>query len=227
MIVCIDFTALADSTDSDILKATDEYQSNATPTRKNNYTGLLKDYNLITICAESFCPWFISVELTPTLYKLSHTGILFENYYGTFQSVTTNGEYTMCMGLYPDMSRTKTDSSFNVAGTNYLPFCLGNARTVPVKTVREPSPTAVAATRYTWDEQLCLATLQKIRWPSSTTDGRTVIIWITHAGAAICTEYWITRKSWTIWPKDLIKKQQTTLSTMQHSKKNNTTSWRI
>lgn len=127
VIESIDFTALADSTDSDILKATDEYLSNATPTRKNNYTGLLKDYNLITICAESFCPWFISEELPPTLYKLSHTGILFENYYGTFQSVTTNGEYTMCMGLYPDMSRTKTDSSFNVAGTNYLPFCLGNA----------------------------------------------------------------------------------------------------
>lgn len=127
VIESIDFTALADSTDSDILKATDEYLANATPTRKNNYTGLLKDYNLITICAESFCPWFISEELTPTLYKLSHTGILFENYYGTFQSVTTNGEYTMCMGLYPDMSRTKTDSGFNVAGTNYLPFCLGNA----------------------------------------------------------------------------------------------------
>ena len=123
----IDFTALASSADSDILKATDEYLANVTPTRKNNYTGLLKDYNLITICAESFCPWFISEELTPTLYKLSHTGILFENYYGTFQSVTTNGEYTMCMGLYPDMSRTKTDSSFNVAGTNYLPVCLGNA----------------------------------------------------------------------------------------------------
>ena len=123
----IDFTALASSADSDILKATDEYLANVTPTRKNNYTGLLKDYNLITICAESFCPWFISEELTPTLYKLSHTGILFENYYGMFQSVTTNGEYTMCMGLYPDMSRTKTDSSFNVAGTNYLPVCLGNA----------------------------------------------------------------------------------------------------
>lgn len=127
VIESIDFTALADSTDSDILKATDEYLTSVTPTRKNNYTGLLKDYNLITICAESFCPWFISEELTPTLYQLSHTGIIFENYYGTFQSVTTNGEYTMCMGLYPDMSRTKTDSSFNVAGTNYLPFCLGNA----------------------------------------------------------------------------------------------------
>ena len=127
VIESIDFAALASSADSDILKATDEYLANATPTRKNNYTGLLKDYNLITICAESFCPWFISEELTPALYKMTHTGIIFENYYGSFQSVTTNGEYTMCMGLYPDMSRTKTDSSFNVAGTNYLPFCLGNA----------------------------------------------------------------------------------------------------
>ncbi len=123
----IDFAKLAGSTDSAILKATDEYLAKITPSRKSNYTGLLKDYNLITICAESFCPWFISEELTPTLYKMTHTGIIFENYYGSFQSVTTNGEYTMCMGLFPDMSRTKTDSSFNVAGTNYLPFCLGNA----------------------------------------------------------------------------------------------------
>ena len=127
VIESIDFTALADSADDETLKNTDQYLAAVIPTRKNNYTGLLKDYNLITICAESFCPWFISEELTPTLYKMTHTGIIFENYYGTFQSVTTNGEYTMCMGLYPDMSRTKTDSSFNVAGTNYLPFCLGNA----------------------------------------------------------------------------------------------------
>ena len=127
VIESIDFPKLAESTDDAMCKTTDEYLAQVVPTRKNSYTGLLQDYNLITICAESFCPWFISEELTPTLYKLSHTGILFDNYYGTFQSVTTNGEYTMCMGLYPDMSRTKTDSSFNVAGTNYLPFCLGNA----------------------------------------------------------------------------------------------------
>ena len=127
VIESIDFTKLASSTDSAILKATDEYLAKITPSRKSNYTGLLKDYNLITICAERFCPWFISEELTPALYKMTHTGIIFKNYYGSFQSVTTNGEYTMCMGLYPDMSRTKTDSSFNVAGTNYLPFCLGNA----------------------------------------------------------------------------------------------------
>lgn len=123
----IDFEALAASTDNEMLAALDRYFATVIPSRKNEYTGMLSDYNLITICAESFCPYFISKELTPTLYKMSTTGILFENYYGTFQSVTTNGEYTMCMGLYPDMSRTKTQSSFDVSSGNYLPFCLGNA----------------------------------------------------------------------------------------------------
>ena len=123
----IDFQALAESTDDDMLKGLDGFFGTMSPTRKNDYTGLLQDYNLITICAESFSPWLISEELTPTLYKLSTTGIIFENYYGTYQSVTTNGEYTFCMGLYPDMSRTKTQSSFDVSSGNYLPYCLGNA----------------------------------------------------------------------------------------------------
>ncbi len=123
----IDFQKLAASTQDETLIGLDTYLSTVVPTRKNDYTGLLEDYNLITICAESFCPYFISEELTPTLYEMTQTGILFHNYYGTFQSVTTNGEYTMCMGLYPDMSRTKTSSSFDVSGSNYIPFCLGNA----------------------------------------------------------------------------------------------------
>ena len=104
VIESIDFTKLAGSTDSAILKATDEYLAKITPSRKSNYTGLLKDYNLITICAESFCPWFISEELTPALYKMTHTGIIFENYYGSFQSVTTNDEKMdyrgACMLIY-------------------------------------------------------------------------------------------------------------------------------
>ena len=61
----IDFAKLAESTDDAMRKTTDEYLAQVTPTRKNNYTGLLEGYNLITICAESFCPWFISEELTP------------------------------------------------------------------------------------------------------------------------------------------------------------------
>ena len=79
----IDFEKLADSTDDEMLKSLDQFFDTMMPTRKNDYTGMLKDYNLITICAESFCPYFISEELTPTLYKLSNNGIVFNNYYGT------------------------------------------------------------------------------------------------------------------------------------------------
>ena len=123
----IDFEALAESTDDEILKSMDQYFATLTPTRKNDYTGLLEGYNLITLCCESYSPYFISEELTPTLYKLANTGIIFENFYGSFQSVTTNGEYTMNMGLFPDLSRTKTQSSFDLSSGNYLPFCLGQS----------------------------------------------------------------------------------------------------
>ena len=123
----IDFAALAQTTDDNMVQSLDEFFDTMIPTRKNDYTGLLEGYNLITICAESFAPWFIDEELTPALYELSTNGFIFENFYGTWQSVTTNGEYTTCMGLYPDLSRTKTQSSFDLSSHNYLPYCLGNA----------------------------------------------------------------------------------------------------
>ncbi len=109
------------------LKGLDEYFASLAPTPKNEYTGALKGYNVVTLCAESFSPLFITEELTPTLYKMTHEGFVFENYYGTYLSVTTNGEYTMNLGLYPDMSRTKANSSFDVSIGHYLPFCLGSA----------------------------------------------------------------------------------------------------
>ncbi len=123
----LDFTALAKSTEDEALQAIDEYLATIIPTEKNEYTGMFEGYNLITICAEAFSSYLIDEELTPMLYEMSTNGIVFENYYGTFKSVTTNGEYTMCMGLFPDMSRTKVDSSFDLSSTHYLPYCLGNA----------------------------------------------------------------------------------------------------
>lgn len=121
----LDFTALAGQTDDPELKNLDEYLSGIEPTRKNEYTGLLKGYNVIEICAESYSPLLISEELTPTLWRMSQSGIIFDNYYGTFNSMTTNGEYSMCLGLLPDMTRTKTQSSFDESVGHYLPFCLG------------------------------------------------------------------------------------------------------
>lgn len=123
----IDFAALSTSTDDAAIKALDEYFASVAPTKKNEYTGMLSGYNLITICAESFSPYLISEKLTPTLYKLSHNGIIFENYYGTYQSLTSNGEYTMNLGIYPNMHNSSAATSFEDSIGKYLPYCLGNA----------------------------------------------------------------------------------------------------
>ena len=120
----IDFSAL--ETKDEKIKAINEYLAGVSPTAKNEYSGIAKGYNLITICAESFSPIFIDKELTPTLYKLSHSGLIFKNYYTGFANTTTNGEYGFCMGLMPNMSRTKVESSFDDSNSNYLPYCLGN-----------------------------------------------------------------------------------------------------
>ena len=122
----LDFEALEDSTGNEALQALDRYFASEEATEKNEYTGLLEGYNLITICAESFSSRLIDPERTPTLYYLSTNGLIFENYYGTYGSNTTNGEYTFCMGNYPDMSRSKAAASFFASQENYLPFCLGN-----------------------------------------------------------------------------------------------------
>lgn len=123
----VDFRIRAEATENEQIRTLDHYFANAEPTPKNQYTGLLKGYNVVVVCAESWSPLVISKELTPTLYKLSNEGFVFKNFYGCFNSVTTNGEYTTCMGLLPDLTRTKTDSSFDAAIGHYLPYCLGNA----------------------------------------------------------------------------------------------------
>ena len=122
----IDFDQLASGTQDETLKKLDQHFAGVEPTGKNEYTGILEGYNLITICAESYSPYIIDPVRTPTLYKLSTEGFVFHNYYGSYASNTTNGEYTMCMGLYPDLSRSKSTASFYASQMNYLPFCLGN-----------------------------------------------------------------------------------------------------
>lgn len=121
----LDFSALASKTTDADVSALDQYCASLAPTSKNQYTGLTKEYNLIMICAESFSPYLIDKERTPTLYKLANSGFRFQNYYCSFPNTTTNGEYALCMGLMPDMSRTKTASSFDVSRNNYLPYCMG------------------------------------------------------------------------------------------------------
>ena len=125
----IDFDKLiadAETKGDDTLATLHKYFASVEPTKTNEYTGMFKGKNLIYMVCESFSPEVISEEMTPTLYKLYNGGIKFNNFYGTFRNVTTNGEYAACLGIFPDMSRAKKDGSFAKSADNYLPFALGN-----------------------------------------------------------------------------------------------------
>ena len=122
----IDFDHLNTLTDNKKQLAINEYCASLTGTNKNEYTGMLSDYNLILLCGESFSTAAIDPVLTPTLYKLANEGFIFNNYYNTYPNTTTDGEYSLCFGLFPDTSRGKSASSFFASRGSYLPFALGN-----------------------------------------------------------------------------------------------------
>ena len=125
----IDFDTLlqqAQAAGNTALETLHRYFAAQTPTKTNDFTGMFEGKNLIYMVCESFSPLVIDPELTPTLYKLYNEGIKFNNFYGTYYNVTTNGEYTACMGIFPDLSRSKKDGSFAYSAKNHVPFALGN-----------------------------------------------------------------------------------------------------
>lgn len=100
------------------------YIKNQKGTKENEFTGLFEGKNLIWIMAESFNTVAVSQELTPTLYKLTHSGIQFENYYSPTVVSTIGGEFSQLTSLYADMSSTPTTLSVFRTGNNYFPFGL-------------------------------------------------------------------------------------------------------
>lgn len=122
----IDFDKLNTMTEDEKKLAINAYCAQLPGTNQNAYTGMLADYNLIVLCAESFSPAAVDPEITPTLYRLTQEGILFENFYTSFPNTTTDGEYTLMQGLFPDTTRNKNLSSLYTSRDSYLPFTLGN-----------------------------------------------------------------------------------------------------
>ena len=122
----LDFDALNAKTENEMIQNINNYCAKLTGTNKNEYTGMLSDYNLIVLCAESFATGVIDPEVTPTLYRLANEGIVFNNYYNSFPNTTTDGEYAMVQGLWPDTSRDKGTSSLYNSKNSYLPYTLGN-----------------------------------------------------------------------------------------------------
>lgn len=129
-ILDIDFNALLAGETNAAVSAVHQYVQSQPGSNINEYTGYFEGYNLIMICAESFTSYMIDEKLTPTLYKMSNNGFVFNNFYGTFKSVTTNGEYAFCTGLMPNtvgkQADLKANSTFMLSTNKYLPYCMGN-----------------------------------------------------------------------------------------------------
>lgn len=99
----IDFEALAEAEPNETLKNMHQYFGSLTPSEKNKYTGMFEGKNLILLTAEGFCPYAIDEELTPTLYKLTHEGFVFNNFYQPDWTLsTTGGEFAVTTGLIPN-----------------------------------------------------------------------------------------------------------------------------
>lgn len=108
-------------TSNNDIKKINNYMKSKEATNQNEYTSKFKDYNLIYIVAESFSQIAVSEELTPTLYKLTHSGFVFDNFYTPNTLSTIGGEFQALTGLYPDssiLSKWRT-------GKNYFPYGLG------------------------------------------------------------------------------------------------------
>lgn len=117
----IDFTKLAEGEKDEAIKNLHQYFSSVTPTNKNEYTGLFEGYNLIFLTAEGFSPWAVDPVVTPTLYKLTHTGFVFENFYTPiWWTSTSDGEYVACTGLIPSGT-----NSFTKSAKGDMPLALG------------------------------------------------------------------------------------------------------
>ncbi|MFN7249364.1 MAG: LTA synthase family protein [Anaerobacillus sp.] len=119
----IDFEQLITAEDDQEIKDMHHYFSNVIPTDKNEFTGKFAGYNLILITAESYAPYAVHEEVTPTLHKLVNEGYRFTNFYTPLWEVsTTDGEYVALTSLLPKSGVW----SFKESGANHLPFVIGN-----------------------------------------------------------------------------------------------------
>ncbi|WP_251319299.1 LTA synthase family protein [Flintibacter muris] len=98
----VDLAALSENGANDDVKWLANYFNSVTPTKKNEYTGMFEGYNVIEVVIEGFSGYAIDPQLTPTLYKLTHEGFVFNNFYTALHyTSTSNGECQTLLGLYP------------------------------------------------------------------------------------------------------------------------------
>ncbi|MBD5083832.1 MAG: LTA synthase family protein [Clostridiales bacterium] len=120
----IDFEALAESETNETIQSMHQYFANVIPSEKNEYTGMFEGKNLILLTAEGFSPYAIDKDLTPTLYKLTHEGFVFNNFYQPDWTLsTTGGEFAVTTGVIPNWLGG-SDASPLVSASRSMPITL-------------------------------------------------------------------------------------------------------
>ena len=119
----LDFCSLIENENNKTVTDMHKYFSSISPTQQNDYTGLFEGCNLIFITAEAFSSLAIDKEITPTLYRMSREGFVFNQFYNPIWGVSTSdGEYVACTSLLPKRGVW----SFSRSSSNFLPFTMGN-----------------------------------------------------------------------------------------------------
>ncbi len=120
----LDFVAMAENEPNEFVQGIDNYMATLKPTSKNEYTGMFEGFNLIFMTAEGFSSIAVDEEVTPTLYKLTHEGFVFTNFYNPRTGgSTSDGEFVCSTSLYPMLGGA---TNFKTVGQNSMPFALGN-----------------------------------------------------------------------------------------------------
>ena len=119
----LDLEKISANTKNKEVKELNTYVDSLSASSQNAYTGLFEGKNLILICAEAFSDVVIDKDLTPTLYRMTHNGFYFSDYYQpTWGGSTTSGEFSFLIGLVP----MKLEQSVIDTQDKNLYFTLGN-----------------------------------------------------------------------------------------------------
>lgn len=124
----IDFDSLIANESNSTIKSMHEYFKGVAPTKTNIYTGMFEGKNLIYITAEGFSSKIIDPVLTPTLYKMSTQGFVFNNSYNSlWGGSTATGEYLSITGLFYNKANClSTSGGGNGGGARLMYYALGN-----------------------------------------------------------------------------------------------------
>lgn len=81
----------------------------------NKYTGIFKNKNIIFVQFEGLDNWLVTENDTPTIYKMMHEGINFNNHFSYYNGggSTFNSEFAVNTGFITPLSYTQNAYTFN------------------------------------------------------------------------------------------------------------------